>query len=217
MPSPLFFQLAPSKQTLVYQALLQEFATHPYEEASTNRIVKRAGISKGSLFNYFKDKEDLYLYTLTTAHLKLVEPLQNIAAPFLEASDLLICFQGWAAAQFKVLQNEPLTHDLFMYFTQAPPHLKRRYRDENAGTFDALQKECFAQVDTTVLHQDLTPSLRILMWGYQGIQAESALFSGPVSGLSPQERQQLEEELMAQVQLFCDSIRHGLYNTYPLS
>ena len=70
MPTPRFFQLAPPKQTLIYQALLQEFATHPYEEASTNRIVKQANIAKGSLFNYFKDKEDLYLYTLQRAHLQ---------------------------------------------------------------------------------------------------------------------------------------------------
>ena len=217
MPTPRFFQLAPPKQTLIYQALLQEFATHPYEEASTNRIVKQANIAKGSLFNYFKDKEDLYLYTLQRAHLQLVEPLKKTAAPFLKESDLLICFQGWAAAQLKVLHTAPLTHDLFMHFKQAPLHLKHRYRDENADTFRTVQKECFAQVDTTVPNQDLTTSLRILMWGYQGIQAEIALFSAPVSRLLPQERAQREAKLMAEVQLLCDSIRHGLYHTDPLS
>ena len=41
-----------------------EFATHGYENSSTNRIVKECGISKGSLFKYFKSKEELYFYLI---------------------------------------------------------------------------------------------------------------------------------------------------------
>ncbi|MDR2106279.1 MAG: TetR/AcrR family transcriptional regulator; helix-turn-helix transcriptional regulator, partial [Coriobacteriales bacterium] len=35
-----------------------------YESASTNAIVRRAGISKGLLFRYFGDKQGLYIYLL---------------------------------------------------------------------------------------------------------------------------------------------------------
>lgn len=41
---------------------MKEFAEHGYEKASTNRIVKEAGIGKGMLFYYFKTKQKLFDY-----------------------------------------------------------------------------------------------------------------------------------------------------------
>ena len=39
----------------------QEFATHGYEAASYNKIIQKIGISKGSMYYYFENKEDLYI------------------------------------------------------------------------------------------------------------------------------------------------------------
>nr|WP_269438354.1 TetR/AcrR family transcriptional regulator [Phosphitispora fastidiosa] len=44
-----------------------EFATHPYNKASLSNIVARAGIAKGSMYQYFNDKKDLYTYILDMA------------------------------------------------------------------------------------------------------------------------------------------------------
>src|SRR5690625_7962204 len=41
-----------------------EFVQSGFEKASTNEIVKRSNISKGSLFNYFNSKKDLYVYLI---------------------------------------------------------------------------------------------------------------------------------------------------------
>lgn len=38
----------------------EEFADNGYESASLNAIIERAGISKGSLYYYFENKEDLF-------------------------------------------------------------------------------------------------------------------------------------------------------------
>lgn len=43
-------------------AALKEFTRNGYEKASTNEIIKEAGISKGSLFSYFNSKKELYLF-----------------------------------------------------------------------------------------------------------------------------------------------------------
>jgi len=43
-------------------ACIEEFSQNSYDNASTNSIVKKAGISKGILFHYFGSKRDLYLY-----------------------------------------------------------------------------------------------------------------------------------------------------------
>ena len=39
----------------------QEFATHGYEGASYNKIIQKIGISKGSMYYYFENKEDLFV------------------------------------------------------------------------------------------------------------------------------------------------------------
>ena len=63
---------------------VSEFAEYGYENSSTNRIVKKAGISKGSLFKYFPTKEDFYFYVLDeiTAELNfsLEEKINTLSA-----------------------------------------------------------------------------------------------------------------------------------------
>lgn len=48
------------KRDRIINAALAEFAENGYEKASTNKIVKNANISRGLLYHYFKDKEELY-------------------------------------------------------------------------------------------------------------------------------------------------------------
>ncbi len=45
-----------------HQCALMEFAVKGYDLASTNEMVKAAGISKGALFHYFASKKDLFLF-----------------------------------------------------------------------------------------------------------------------------------------------------------
>ncbi|NCA99137.1 MAG: TetR/AcrR family transcriptional regulator [Clostridia bacterium] len=52
--------IEPEKRDRILNAAIEEFATFPYEKASTNHIVAKAGISKGLLFHYFGSKQVLY-------------------------------------------------------------------------------------------------------------------------------------------------------------
>lgn len=49
------------KQELI-DAALDEFVEHDFESASLNRIIKNAGISKGTFYYHFRNKEDLFLF-----------------------------------------------------------------------------------------------------------------------------------------------------------
>lgn len=57
-----FYSLEQEKRERIINAALKEFAKNGYEKASTNGIIKEAEISKGSLFNYFNSKRELYLF-----------------------------------------------------------------------------------------------------------------------------------------------------------
>lgn len=62
-----FKNLDESKQYRILNAALQEFAENGYAQASTNKIIKSAGIGKGMLFHYFNNKKDLYEYLIDYA------------------------------------------------------------------------------------------------------------------------------------------------------
>ena len=55
-----FFDLKKEKQDRMINAALKVFASNGYAHASTDDIVKEAGISKGLLFHYFISKLGLY-------------------------------------------------------------------------------------------------------------------------------------------------------------
>jgi TetR/AcrR family transcriptional regulator len=59
-----FEGLTDSKKEAILEASIEEFAEHGYENASTNRLVKKINMSKGSLFKYFNTKEELYIYVI---------------------------------------------------------------------------------------------------------------------------------------------------------
>ncbi len=55
-----FFDVKKDKQDAIINAALKTFALKGYKDASTDVIVKEAGISKGLLFHYFTSKQGLY-------------------------------------------------------------------------------------------------------------------------------------------------------------
>ena len=48
------------------QAALDEFAAHGFHDASLNRVIEAAGISKGSMYYYFDGKADLFSHVALT-------------------------------------------------------------------------------------------------------------------------------------------------------
>ena len=76
MQMKLFLELDSEKQQRIIDAALTEFAEYGYENGSTNRIVKNCGISKGSLFKYFENKEELYFYLIDTVSAQMAEEMR---------------------------------------------------------------------------------------------------------------------------------------------
>ena len=64
MPKQTFFNLPEEKRNKIINLSLLEFAQHSYRTASLSRIVEKAGIAKGSMYQYFKNKKGLYLYLI---------------------------------------------------------------------------------------------------------------------------------------------------------
>ena len=64
MATKTFLKLPQEKRERILEAAWAEFETVSFAEASINRIIRRAGISRGSFYQYFTDKEDLFIYLM---------------------------------------------------------------------------------------------------------------------------------------------------------
>lgn len=83
MPKETFFNLPEEKRCLIRDVAIGEFAEFTFEQASINRIVASAGIAKGSFYQYFEDKEDLFLYLLELSAAKKL----NYVSPVMDNPD----------------------------------------------------------------------------------------------------------------------------------
>ncbi len=64
MPKDTFFNLDDEKRQRIIEAAIDEFSENSYEVSSINQIVKNASIAKGSFYQYFENKDDLYRYVI---------------------------------------------------------------------------------------------------------------------------------------------------------
>jgi AcrR family transcriptional regulator len=67
VPKDTFFNLPEEKRKAIIDTATEEFAENDYKNASISKVAARAGISKGSLYQYFDDKRELYFYLLQLA------------------------------------------------------------------------------------------------------------------------------------------------------
>jgi len=100
-----FFDLKREKQDRMINAGLKVFAKHGYRHATTDDIVKEAGISKGLLFHYFENKVGIYVFLMDySVRFLLLELSRSVKADTTDFFD--ICRQiEWGKLQ--VLRNYP--------------------------------------------------------------------------------------------------------------
>ena len=78
MSTETFLRLPEEKRNRFLGAAWEEFSTVPYSDASINQIVRRAGIPRGSFYQYFTDKADLFAYLMDDIRDQLLEHLRSL-------------------------------------------------------------------------------------------------------------------------------------------
>ena len=77
MPKPTFSRLAEPKRKSFINEAYKEFSLQQYEAASITNLVKSLDIAKGSVYQYFDDKEDLYNFLVLDADNQLNDLLDK--------------------------------------------------------------------------------------------------------------------------------------------
>jgi AcrR family transcriptional regulator len=108
-----FRHLPPDKQERVLDAALAEFADQGYQAASLNRVVAQAGIAKGSLYQYFPNKEGIFHYIFQYA-LKLVRhTLTTVKDETLE-ENFFVRLEKSLLAGVRFLREHPRIFSLYL-------------------------------------------------------------------------------------------------------
>jgi AcrR family transcriptional regulator len=84
---------AAARRAAILDAALHVFAEHGYESARLDEVAARAGVAKGTLYLYFKDKEDLFEAMVRSAVAPIMGQMGHLAtAPDVKAVDVLRMF-----------------------------------------------------------------------------------------------------------------------------
>lgn len=81
MPKQTFLNLPEEKRKAFLEIALDEFANNDYNTASVSKIVEKAGIAKGSVYQYFEDKQDLFMHLLDFANQEMMGVIQQTPPP----------------------------------------------------------------------------------------------------------------------------------------
>ena len=155
MPKETFHNLPIKKKEKITDAFLREFAIHPYDKASLSSVVKSLSIAKGSMYQYFDDKLDLFTYLIaecSAVKIKYVGQLKREDFP-----------DFWA--YFRALYEEGVKFDLenpmeshFLHSLEEnlkSPSVKNLYDDMMIQTVKSFENMVQHEVDMGLFRDDV--------------------------------------------------------------
>lgn len=114
MPKDTFANLPPDKRERFIAEALAEFSAQPYDSASLTRVVARLGIAKGSVYQYFDDKFDLFAWLVDEAARRkrafvgpppqVPDPVERLAALYAVGLRWWVAEPAWARLGLRLLE-----------------------------------------------------------------------------------------------------------------
>lgn len=123
MPKRTFFRLDEDKRERVIRAAIDEFRKNGYENAKVGVIAQNANIANGSVYQYFDDKRELFLYCVNWTVENYIREMDRRMP--LAAMDLFEYFQTGLMERISYSRQEPelalFAHDLMNGRLDFPP------------------------------------------------------------------------------------------------
>lgn len=159
-----FLKLKEEKKELIIHAAMNEFIRNGFENASTNEIVKNANISKGSLFNYFNSKKDLYIY-LFDYGIGVIETFYQMID--LQETDVFKRIENIGVQKMYIQKKYPLVFD-FLASTnkEDSPEIKDLIKDKRESVYKRGLEIMYQNIDYSKFRDDIDieKAMEILNW-----------------------------------------------------
>ncbi|MFD2671053.1 TetR/AcrR family transcriptional regulator [Marinicrinis sediminis] len=205
-----FEKLPEEKRNRILAVCIEAFAETGYEKTSTDMITKRAGISKGILFHYFKNKKNLYVYVIKHVHqflahriLSAIEQVQS--ADFFDRIKEVILIKQ--RIQFEHLQETKLVTHALLH----PPHAVREEMLQLLQQNKDLYGPPFLakMLDASLLKEHVSPdrvlNLTMIVLEQVTQQYLKLLENNELS------MEAVQEQLIPELDAYMDMIRYGVY------
>lgn len=146
-----------SRQKII-AAALQEFGEKSYGEASLNTVCKSGDISKGIIYHYFKDKDELFLVCIRECFDALTEQLKADVAAAAAGGSIETVMQQYFDARTRFFVQNPLYLKLFFHAVITPPaHLleeiqsiRKEFDELNVNVLTSLLQHVKLRADITM-------------------------------------------------------------------
>ena len=201
MASERFLRLPPKKQKAIYDAAIGEFINTPYEKFSINKIIQKAGISRGSFYTYFEDKRELLSFVFEDTK----DQWQNFCLSYLKKSggDFWGMMEAMLDAGMEFCKNNDLFRlhrNLMMY--QEVTLMEMPSKSETARM---LEKELYPLADLSTFQEKSKEYFVMVM--------EQALFAVFSSIVYYYENPKTEEKIKEDYQKKMNILRYGACKT----
>lgn len=202
-----FNNIEKEKQDRIINASMKEFAQNGYDKASTNEIVKEAGISKGLLFHYFQNKKQLYFFLYEHMIDILMEKI--LEKVDWDEKDIFVRYRQIALLKLDLFKIYP---EMFNFvkgiYSESSPEVKGDLDLRGKELLEGSFLKLFSDIDLSKFKKgiDVQKAISIINWTLEGFayqqQKKAVLLS-----LEEIDR----DEAMAEMQEYLDMLRDALY------
>jgi len=155
MPKETFIKLKEEKKKQITDAFLREFAVKTYDEASISMVVKQLGIAKGSIYQYFNDKLDLFMYLVGES--VAVKSRYTASLKREDYSDFWTYFSDLYVYGFQFDDENPLQSHFLHNLTQNlnSPSIKHLYNELLSQVVTGFEKMAEYEVQKGLFRSDI--------------------------------------------------------------
>lgn len=159
----LLINLDEERKVNIINSAMKEFSRNSFQQASTNIIVKDAGISKGLLFHYFGTKAKLYEYleyfSMKTVTENIVEKMDW------NQEDIFLRLKEISMIKFKLFQKYPYLAEFFLkiYENKTAEEILDSYPDSSLELYSEIY---IRNIDYSLFKEgvDVEKAIDIIRW-----------------------------------------------------
>jgi TetR/AcrR family transcriptional regulator len=205
-----FENLNQDKKKLILDACIHEFAERGYEKASTNSIIKEAGISKGILFHYFKNKRSLFLYIVDYCIQIFLEEYNKY--PLTETGDIFKRLIELGVIKLKIYQANPEISKIVLgTYVNSPEDIRTEIERKYRSLSNEYMAAVFQEIDLSKFREGVntTKAIEILMLFLE------ALGERYIKDYQGKEQDLLQDfdKIMEEYREYMEILKYGMYSS----
>ncbi|MHC0551792.1 TetR/AcrR family transcriptional regulator [Salinicoccus sp. CNSTN-B1] len=198
--------LKPNKQEDIINAAMREFVQSGFERASTNEIVKKAEISKGSLFNYFNSKKVLYIYLIEYC----VQIIEGIIEQIdLNEADIFKRIENIGIKKLCIQQKFPQVFDFLISAKQEESaEVRDIIKEKIDPVYDESTKRMYENIDYSMFREDIDigKAIEILNWTMFGFGEKGLSQVDTFENIS-----EFGEQYLKEWKSYSEILKHSFY------